>query len=40
MCSSRNTPLGEIEFWLSSSDRDLASTETSSETVALEVIRC
>ena len=37
-CPSRTAPLGEIGFSLPSSDRDLASIETSSETVALEVI--
>ena len=37
-CYSRTTPLAEIEFWLSFSDRDLASIGTSFETVALEVV--
>ena len=37
-CSSRKTPLGEIGFWLPSFNRDLASTRTSFEIVALEVV--
>ena len=38
MCSSRTASLGEIGFSLPSSDRDLDSTEPSSETVTLEII--
>ena len=37
-CYSRTIPLGVIRFWLPSSDRNLASTGTSSETVALEIV--
>ena len=37
-CYSRTIPLGEIRFWLPSSDRNLASTGTSSETVTLEIV--
>ena len=38
MRSSRTAPLGEIWFSLPSSDRDLASTGTSFETITLEVM--